>query len=320
MAAEDDGADAAADGADAAVAFGNAKVTADEPTDEQGDERRFEELNKQLYDPVPTDNCLYGKSNFWDGRYMKNEEVFEWYHDYAALHKIISRYIDPEMSILHAGCGNSELCEHMVDDGYEKITNIDFSRVVIDQMKEKYGEGENCSLGEDVIFHQMDFTDMQGEYEDKIYEAVIDKAAMDALYCAELGAKKVKKALDEFDRVLTNNGVYISISYGRPENRLTEFDNDDPEDSGFLSWNVAVHTIPKPTVNPYTVVDMKNLDELYFVYVCTKDQKLAREKDDKREKERMIKLGLYKKKKKGMRPARVNKRSEARKAQDGGML
>ena len=123
MAAEDDGADAAADGADAAadgadaaVAFGNAKVTADEPTDEQGDERRFEDLNKQvrtppprphqppppplpppsppppppaspppppphhqLYDPVPTDACLYGKSNFWDGRYMQNEEVFEWY-------------------------------------------------------------------------------------------------------------------------------------------------------------------------------------------------------------------------------------------------
>ena len=133
--------------------------------------------------------------------------------------KIISRYIDPEMSILHAGCGNSELCEHMIDDGYEKITNIDFSRVVIDQMIDKYGEGEKCTLGPDVIFHQMDFTDMQGEYEDKKFEAVIDKAAIDSLYCAELGAKKVKKALDEFDRVLTKEGVYISISYGRPEVR-----------------------------------------------------------------------------------------------------
>ena len=72
-----DGADAAADGAAAAVAFGNAKVTSDEPTEEENMDK-FAELNKQLYDPVPTDACLYGKSNFWDGRYMKNEEVSEW--------------------------------------------------------------------------------------------------------------------------------------------------------------------------------------------------------------------------------------------------
>ena len=31
----------------------------------------------------------------------------------------------------------------MFEEGYEKITNIDFSRVVIKQMKEKYdGKGE----------------------------------------------------------------------------------------------------------------------------------------------------------------------------------
>ena len=47
MAAEDDGADAAADGAAAAVAFGNAKVTDDEPTEEDN-EQRFAELNKQV--------------------------------------------------------------------------------------------------------------------------------------------------------------------------------------------------------------------------------------------------------------------------------
>ena len=45
----------------------------------------------------------------------------------------------------------------------------------------------------------------------------------------------------------------------------------------------------------YLWTTTQNPPKLYFVYVCTKDQKLSREKDEKREKERMIKLGLYKK-------------------------
>ena len=53
---------------------------------------------------------------------------------------------------------------------------------------------------------------------------------------------------------------------------------------------------------------MKNLEELYFIYVCTKDTKLSREKDEKRTREKMIKLGLWKKKKR-TKPARVNKRA-----------
>ena len=49
-----------------------------------------------------------------------------------------------------------------------------------------------------------------GQFEDKQFQAVIDKAAMDAVYCAELGSKKVKKALDEFDRVLVCP-VYVRV-------------------------------------------------------------------------------------------------------------
>ena len=58
-----------------------------------------------------------------------------------------------------------------------------------------------------------------GEFEDKEFQAIIDKAAIDALYCKEgqggfdpkTHNKKVKKALDEFDRVLVRMYVYAYV-------------------------------------------------------------------------------------------------------------
>lgn len=37
-------------------------------------------------------------------------------------------------NILMVGCGNSRLTEDMFDDGFTTLTNVDVSRVVIEQM------------------------------------------------------------------------------------------------------------------------------------------------------------------------------------------
>ena len=39
--------------------------------------------------------------------------------------------------ILNVGCGNSRLSEELYEDGFEDITNIDFSQKVISQIEEK---------------------------------------------------------------------------------------------------------------------------------------------------------------------------------------
>ena len=46
-----------------------------------------------------------------------------------------------------AGCGNSRLSEEMYEDGYRSITNIDISRVVVDQMAARCRdmEGMGCT-------------------------------------------------------------------------------------------------------------------------------------------------------------------------------
>lgn len=57
---------------------------------------------------------------------------------YSGLKAWISQYVRKDDNILMVGCGNSRLSEDMFDNGYTTITNIDISRVVIDQMITRY--------------------------------------------------------------------------------------------------------------------------------------------------------------------------------------
>lgn len=57
---------------------------------------------------------------------------------YSGLKDWISQYVRKDDNILMVGCGNSRLSEDMFDDGFITLTNIDVSRVVIDQMIARY--------------------------------------------------------------------------------------------------------------------------------------------------------------------------------------
>ena len=57
---------------------------------------------------------------------------------YSGLKDTITQYIRKDDNILMVGCGNSRLSEDMFDEGYTTITNIDVSRVVIEQMIARY--------------------------------------------------------------------------------------------------------------------------------------------------------------------------------------
>ncbi|MCO5608556.1 hypothetical protein L7F22_062767 [Adiantum nelumboides] len=80
----------------------------------------------------------YGDPSFWDKTYAKESEPLEWYQSYSDVAQLLKRYIPTTSLVLMVGCGNAEISEDMVKDGYEDITNIDNSAVVIDAMQKKY--------------------------------------------------------------------------------------------------------------------------------------------------------------------------------------
>ncbi|EGO22318.1 hypothetical protein SERLADRAFT_472997, partial [Serpula lacrymans var. lacrymans S7.9] len=101
---------------------------------------------------LPSKNIEYGTKEYWDHRYSQHSDsaTFDWFKSYAEVAHLIREYVpDKSSKILMLGCGNSSLSEDMWQDGYKNIVNIDYSSVVIQQMKQKYGSirpGMECAL------------------------------------------------------------------------------------------------------------------------------------------------------------------------------
>jgi hypothetical protein len=49
----------------------------------------------------------YGKSEYWEDRYQKDKEPFDWYQRYGGIRDIITQYVQPTFQILNVGAGNS---------------------------------------------------------------------------------------------------------------------------------------------------------------------------------------------------------------------
>ncbi len=61
----------------------------------------------------------YGQQEYWEDRYQKDKESFDWYTRYTGgLNNVIAQFVQPGAQILNVGCGNSRLSEEMYDDGF----------------------------------------------------------------------------------------------------------------------------------------------------------------------------------------------------------
>lgn len=142
--------------------------------------------------------------------------MFDWLEDYASLRPLLSDIIPSyEAKILILGCGNANFSEDLYDDGYKNVYNIDISSVVINQMIERNKD----RVG--MMYEVMDVCDMK--YENEFFDVAIDKSTIDALLCGDRAYLKVAQMMKEVQRVLKTGGVYIAISYGKPENRTAHF-------------------------------------------------------------------------------------------------
>jgi 2-polyprenyl-3-methyl-5-hydroxy-6-metoxy-1,4-benzoquinol methylase len=75
----------------------------------------------------------YGKVEYWEDRYDKDREQYDWYQRYTGVKDMITQYITRDTKILMLGCGNAKLSEEMFNDGFKNIENVDISNTVITQ-------------------------------------------------------------------------------------------------------------------------------------------------------------------------------------------
>jgi len=189
----------------------------------------------------------YGSgSRYWDDRYQKDPDTFEWLEGYKEMKDMIEMIAGDcreTCRILHVGCGNSVLTEEMYDAGYHQIINIDFSSTVIEQMIARNQKRP------EMIWLEMDATHM--ELPDEAFDLVIDKSVTDTFACGENAPLTIATYLKELWRVLRPGGTLLAVSYGAPDSRRSHFT------SPHLDWTLTELDFPK------------NLG-VHYAYVCKK--------------------------------------------------
>ena len=97
------------------------------------------------------------------------------------------------------------------------------------------------------------------------FDLIIDKSTIDALLCGDssfmntaimMKVKKLRITLQECQRILKLDGVYMGISYGTPENRLVHYKR------GHLKLNVSTFQVAQPHPNGNQTI--------HYVYMCRK--------------------------------------------------
>lgn len=214
----------------------------------------------------------YGDPTYWDDRYAKNAgSMFDWLEDYNSLKAILSQYLKPEYKILVIGCGNANFSEDLYDAGFPHIYNIDISKVVINQMKKRNAHRK---------LMKWEFMDCcKLTYPDNFFDIAIDKSTIDALLCGDNSYVITALMLKESQRVIKENGgIYLAISYGKPETRSMHFQRK------FLSWTLkeyvltmANHKDEEEQKVKEDKQEQEEEDKTHYIYVCTKANRNWRE-------------------------------------------
>lgn len=141
------------------------------------------------FDDQTSDIAQYGRVQFWDDRYAKEFEPFEWYCAYEHIAETIKDTIALDANVLIAGCGSSNMLGDMVDDGYTHLVGADISRVCIKEMKSRYKDFP------EITFFQGTMCDT--DLPEDSFDAIIDKGLLDALLCTQVGATSVAQYIVE---------------------------------------------------------------------------------------------------------------------------
>jgi len=100
----------------------------------------------------------------------------------------------------------------MQTDGFFNIIDIDFSPIIVKQMQEVYHK--KYYQGENIEYLYMDISNLS--FESGKFDVIIDKGTIDTCLQSDFPKADAKKIFKEVDRVLKDDGIFLSLSYAPP--------------------------------------------------------------------------------------------------------
>eukprot|EP01096_Ripella_sp_DP13-Kostka_P018224 TRINITY_DN9785_c0_g1_i1.p1 TRINITY_DN9785_c0_g1~~TRINITY_DN9785_c0_g1_i1.p1 ORF type:complete len:228 (+),score=84.72 TRINITY_DN9785_c0_g1_i1:101-784(+) len=171
----------------------------------------------------------YASKAYWEKRFG-TENAFEWLQGFDAISGPLTGLLEEksteagktreQLRILVIGCGTSSLSASLYDVGWKSITNVDFSEVLIEKMRETHAQERPL-----MRWIAADCRDMNS-IESGSFDVVLDKATLDAISCG--GEEAVRRTTDEVWRVLEAGGLFLLLSYSRF--RMEDFLGEDNVD------------------------------------------------------------------------------------------
>lgn len=119
----------------------------------------------------------------------------------------------------------------MYDDGYHNIVNIDYSSIVVEQMK-----AQHVYLRPEMEWHEMDIRALQ--FPDHSFDVAIDKGTMDAMMTSSGSVwdppqqviDDCTQEVNEVARILHHPfGTFIYLTFGQPHFRKRYLLRDDAD-------------------------------------------------------------------------------------------
>lgn len=150
---------------------------------------------------------------------------YDWFRSFSAIRPFLSTHLPPPSpssappgpSILHLGCGNSTLPADLHALAYHSQVAVDFSRVCIDAMADKYAH-----LSPPVSWQYADVRDMRAQFGDGSFDVAVDKGTLDAMLHGSVWdppddvRDSVGRYVREVKRVLRQGGLWLYVTYRQP--------------------------------------------------------------------------------------------------------
>ena len=188
-------------------------------------------------------SVAYTRRAYWDMRFAREEGCYDWLGTWSAFaHLVRAALPDSAARVLLVGCGNSALPMQMADAGYTRVVGSDYSATVIERMRQR-----TAASHPGLEWRVADMTDLRG-VPDAAFDAVIDKAAMDAILADGGDAWEPPAALlavaerivAETHRVLAPGGYYFQLTFAQPHFRRPYLTQGGPG-----RWaSLAAHPVP----------------------------------------------------------------------------